>query len=839
MSEAPPVEKVICNICHKSYKNSQTVASHKYSYHRKTKVSKPMKKDLLNLPTKQENTRDSPEEKNYLAQYLKERNNYFDQKDFNKYKEKMTARDKRKRDNPNEAGPSSNGKLFPCYICYIEFPTKEAREDHLDAKHPVCEYCNDRFVNHDQANTHYETFHQNEIQNSQCPEPECNQSFQTSQELSRHVHSKHRKHQDLPLAKISKQDGYTCELCHGSFKSAVEILRHNKRRHPHKCDQCQLAFTAKRDMEKHKIHDHSESSLLQIKGNEDSSQDTDDYDKAVTLRSKNEMAVESNDSENTLDNDKKVVPRKRGDVVSNFQNHPQPTLVDYYSSDESVESIDEEPLAIENRPERSGVSQLALEDTTSPEVDMALAIRESSSDESRGLQLALEERPQETESQEVDMELAIKDSSSDESRDSQLALDDRAHGTESRALDMALAIRESSSDESQSLSLQDSQDVDMPLIIEDISSEEFDDLEETHRVNTGESTVIPLSVYEESSNTDATVNEQPMPRIEFDESSVASSSSDEHDSDSNKNSQVVRCPKCKQRFLRWDYMYEHLKTEHKPSSDSEISLVSDHKKDTSSDTDSDVSEIRSSQLVKCQICYKKFATKDIRADHIKTAHASNKHHVTKCVFCEERPAKMAEHIKSEHSFACQVCRMRFKTKSLLVEHMTIDHPTCEKCDKSFLAKSELMKHQFKDHPQEDSSSDESESGDQGESADDEEDPRVKDNKDYLKHINCVTVKRFSRIRELISRNDFTTLSNDKDLLEALGIIMRGVKQGYIPICGAQRLTLNKRQKALLYRLAANPSGRLVRREKRDLSLMFDVLWKSVKFVSESFNEYIN
>jgi hypothetical protein len=82
------------------------------------------------------------------------------------------------------------------------------------------------------------------------------------------------------------------------------------------------------------------------------------------------------------------------------------------------------------------------------------------------------------------------------------------------------------------------------------------------------------------------------------------------------------------------------------------------------------------------------------------------------------------------------------------------------------------------------------------------------------------------------------LTKDKVLLDALGKLMKGVTKGHIPICGGQRLALNKQQKNLIYRLAKNPSGRFVRREKRDLTIVFDVLWKSVRLVSEAFNEYI-
>jgi hypothetical protein len=175
--------------------------------------------------------------------------------------------------------------------------------------------------------------------------------------------------------------------------------------------------------------------------------------------------------------------------------------------------------------------------------------------------------------------------------------------------------------------------------------------------------------------------------------------------------------------------------------------------------------------------------------------------------------------------------MRFKTKPLLMEHIYLEHPNCEVCNRSFNSRRELLVHQ-KDHPEEHYNAETTDDSDAS-----EEDLRDVDDRDFHDNINCVTIERFAKIRDLITKNDFKTLSKDKKLLKSLSIIMNGVKRGFIPICSAQRLVLAHRQKELMHRLAKKPSGHLVMKERKDLSLIFDTIWKSVKHVSESFLEF--
>ena len=258
--------------------------------------------------------------------------------------------------------------------------------------------------------------------------------------------------------------------------------------------------------------------------------------------------------------------------------------------------------------------------------------------------------------------------------------------------------------------------------------------------------------------------------------------------------------------------------------------------DTIIDNSEDISDDQKhSQVKKCRFCGDKFLRKSFLYDHIKEKHKKNKHRQVrnkhankKCPFCNETPSYLKLHIRQEHSFSCTGCRIRFKNKKLLLEHISLEHPTCKVCSKTFNTKRELLIHQ-KDHPEErfdiEETTDE-ETTDEDDS--DESDENQREDREFYENINCVAIERFVEIRELITKNDFKTLSKNKKLLKGLSIIMNGVKNGFIQICSAQRLVLTNSQKELVYRLAKSSTGHLVMKERQDLSLLFDVLWDSVK-----------
>ena len=298
-----------------------------------------------------------------------------------------------------------------------------------------------------------------------------------------------------------------------------------------------------------------------------------------------------------------------------------------------------------------------------------------------------------------------------------------------------------------------------------------------------------------------------------------------------KSSQMEKCHLCFLKFPRKSLLLKHLKEHADIKKEIEAPL-----EEVSTDSDSLDHSQKYSQVSKCRFCGDKFLRKSFLNDHIKEKHKKNKQRQKSsrntCPFCDEMPSDMKSHIKEEHSFSCKLCRMRFKTKPLLVEHIYLEHPTCEVCNRSFNTKKELLVHQ-KDHPEEHYNA---ETTDDTDSDASEEDPRDVEDRDFHDNINCVNIERFAKIKDLITKNDFKTLSRDKKLLKSLSIIMNGLVRGFIPICSAQRLVLANRQKELMNRLAKKPSGRLVMKERKDLSLIFDTIWKSVKHVSESFLE---
>ena len=119
---------------------------------------------------------------------------------------------------------------------------------------------------------------------------------------------------------------------------------------------------------------------------------------------------------------------------------------------------------------------------------------------------------------------------------------------------------------------------------------------------------------------------------------------------------------------------------------------------------------------------------------------------------------------------------------------------------------------------------------------DEDDIDVED-RQFHKHINCVSIDKFMEIRELINHNNFETLVSDEELLDALQIVFKGVIKGFIPICSSQRLVLTRPMKRLMFRFGTKPSATLLMRNKSNLKQLFNILWDSVNNVITNFMKY--
>ena len=767
-------------------------------YNSKRKTSQPKVEPLdLHIIPNQEDPWDpivKTEDEDYLVkQYLKERDNRYNHKDFLKYEAKMKSRkktrDKKPYQRPDDMPGPSNAideleefkqeQKFQCDMCKLQLKSQLELEDHKDAKHPQCEECGERSLNHDRANEHHEIFHgpsknpiicqlcgesfyrlieydRHQAEHPQCPE--CNQRFLTRAELA-----SHRKDHNVPASKRKRIDSLVCELCNKVFKSEAEILRHKKRKHSFKCASCSLAFTVRKELKDHEI-EHSVEQSLQVvpSGSLD-----------VALPTDKSLVPLSDDSQATVDYEKSLVPRIRdiasrdrdsmtddSEATDDYEKSIVPRIRDIASRDRDSMSDDSE-ATVDN--ERSVVPRIR-----------DIATRDSDDSES-------------TVDYEKSVVPRIRDIASRDSDDSESTVGYERN--QPRIMD-----KDDSDDSEVSF---DKERAIVPRI-RDIASRDSDDSEATVDYERG---LVPMSdtssgdsqaTMEYVSSVDRIKTEQALP---------------DYHSDTSLEDIDEEPLSIKQSLPRIDFDTEMLE-----------------------------SPIPVSQMVKCPICYKKFSNTEIDY-HMKSKHKKNKQPLKKCDLCGERTDNMLRHYKSKHNFSCRICKKRFEFQSELAEHISIEHPTCDKCNKSFSTKGQLIKHQ-REHPEEKfrvPSEDEEEEEDDLDSQISEGEAILKrEDMDFNSHINCMTIEQFLEIRKLINENDFKTLSRDKDLLEALGILMRGVKRGFIPICSSQRLALTNSQKELLYRLARKPSGRLVMKERRDLSLLFETLWASVKFVSEAF-----
>ena len=247
---------------------------------------------------------------------------------------------------------------------------------------------------------------------------------------------------------------------------------------------------------------------------------------------------------------------------------------------------------------------------------------------------------------------------------------------------------------------------------------------------------------------------------------------------------------------------------------------------------------------RCGVCTKSFKTRSLLNVHMRN-HAKIKNNY-RCRFCNKKfksSNELTSHIESKHNFECKTCKTSFEEADQLLEHISIDHPRCKVCGKRFTNTARYLNHYQTVHQNEEADDSEPNVDLPPASEDemsDEEDPRAetkREDKMFHKHINCVTIERFLKIRQVIANNQFESLVNDKQLMEALQIILKGVVKGYIPICTTQRIILTKEMKKLMYSFVRRPSSTKILRNKHNLKMLFDVIWTSVKAVIDSFLQY--
>ena len=768
------MERVPCDICGKTSKNHKALYTHRYTYH--SKKPKPIDLHIQTVEASIDNKLDlhlHQAIEDPLDKYLKDRNNRYDAKDFDNYLKVMKSKDKKSVKAEPYARPEEDGEGGPSSGNVGELS--------------ICHICDEEFSTQKARGEHMERRH------PICKL--CNDRFKSVDKLKHHFEIFHP-----PNAHALK-----CPTCHAKFSEINDLIRHTDE-HP-QCEICMQRFLDVPSLGKHrKVHEKLPLSKKRKFG---------DFGGMCGLC--NRMFKNAKEFE-------RHAKRKHDHKCDKCElSFPLRADLKKHKKDHST------GLSLYNPPisDSDGNLSLVLKPTSSMRLDDQA---DSQSVQSQGTDISLLNIESGTESKV--------------SRDTALAITSQVEDTDSQDSEITILAIVSETDTEDSTALTPVQDV--PDYVESDNSIESIDtvLDNSEKMSTDSEVSFDTPSEQDSDSSLPLVPINNKTSIDPMEDSSLSSDSDMTEMEVEiKASQLLKCHLCFQKFTRKSFLLKHLKehddvrkeiTDYQPLQDSQ-----DNTKIETVSSDSDLSQDQKhSQVAKCRFCGDKFLRKSLLYAHIKEMHKKNKHRQLrnkqddeKCPFCDDTPSDLKLHIKQEHSFSCRGCRVRFKTKKLLLEHILLEHPSCKVCNKTFNTKRELLIHQ-KDHPEE--RYDIEETTDEEASDESEEDQHDIKDKQFHENINCVAIDRFAEIRDLITKNDFKSLSKNKRLLKSLSIIMNGVKRGFIPICSAQRLVLTNSQRELLYRLAKSTTGHLVMKERQDLSLLFDVLWDSVKQVSAAF-----
>ena len=769
---------ILCDICGEKVESKSALYSHRYRRHKdRTKSIE------LHIRTSEEpkvidtvpldlHLHQAIEDP--LDKYLKDRNNRYNAKDFDNYLKKMKTKDKKSAKAEPYARPEEDGEGGPSSGNVGELS--------------ICHICDEEFSTQKARGEHMERRH------PICKL--CNDRFKSVDKLKHHFEIFHP-----PNAHALK-----CPTCDAKFSEINDLIRHTDE-HP-QCEICMQRFLDVPSLGKHrKVHEKLPLSKKRKFG---------DFGGMCGLC--NRMFKNAKEFE-------RHAKRKHDHKCDKCElSFPLRADLKKHKKDHST------GLSLYNPPmsDSDGNLSLVLKPTSSMRLDDQA---DSQSVQSQGTEISLLNIESGTESKV--------------SRDTALAITSQVEDTDSQDSEITiLAIVSETDTEDSTAPVQDVPD----YVESDNSIESIDTvLDNSEKMSTDSEVSFDTPSEQDSDSSLPLVPINNKTSIDPMEDSSLSSDSDMTEMEVEiKASQLLKCHLCFQKFTRKSFLLKHLKehddvrkeiTDYQPLQDSQ-----DNTKIETVSSDSDLSQDQKhSQVAKCRFCGDKFLRKSLLYAHIKEMHKKNKHRQLrnkqddeKCPFCDDTPSDLKLHIKQEHSFSCRGCRVRFKTKKLLLEHILLEHPSCKVCNKTFNTKRELLIHQ-KDHPEE--RYDIEETTDEEASDESEEDQRDIKDKQFHENINCVSIDRFAEIRDLITKNDFKSLSKNKRLLKSLSIIMNGVKRGFIPICSAQRLVLTNSQRELLYRLAKSTTGHLVMKERQDLSLLFDVLWDSVKQVSAAFLKY--
>ena len=298
--------------------------------------------------------------------------------------------------------------------------------------------------------------------------------------------------------------------------------------------------------------------------------------------------------------------------------------------------------------------------------------------------------------------------------------------------------------------------------------------------------------------------------------------SDDHSSVKSIDDELFKCPDCHRKFpsqkiLDKHYQDKHIKKRHK-------------------------------HHLPCHFCGERFPSRQLLDEHIEMIHPQpSASHLPKpskdvyeCEICKDilkTKEGYIQHMKNHRQYNCKVCAAQFTSTADRDIHMSMNHPKCMLCDRVFATTDEYLRHKLREHPEDRTYDGPDLPSEEEDDLDSDEDSIDAEDRQFHKHINCVTIEKFLQINDLIKENRFETLVGDEELLEALQIIFKGAIKGYIPLCSPQRLVLTKSMKKLMFSFGTRPSGSLLMRNKKNLKQLFKILWASVDGVIKAYMKY--
>ena len=292
---------------------------------------------------------------------------------------------------------------------------------------------------------------------------------------------------------------------------------------------------------------------------------------------------------------------------------------------------------------------------------------------------------------------------------------------------------------------------------------------------------------------------------------------------------MIKCPNCHRKFESKRVLDNHIRDKHNSGKKHD----SGRKKHGNPHKDHYV----------CHYCGKHFESQEMLDNHTPKHRALDlpkpAEDVYECQVCNrvlKTKEGYLEHIRN-HRPNCTVCAAHFKTTEERDIHMSLEHPRCMLCDIPFATLEDYMQHKLNVHPEDRAYDGPPLPSETEDELDTDEDSIDGEDRQFHKHIDCVSIEKFLEIHELIELNQFDTLASDTELLAGLQVIFKGVLKGYIPLCSPQRLILTKAMKKLLYNFGSDPSAGLLMRNKKHLKQLFTVLWDSVKLVIDNYMKY--